>query len=876
MLAMGLYIDAHGQVLRPKSTNSSTGGVSSTVLKVDATSNKSASQLSSKVKYTAEDSIRFDRANNVVYLYGKARIISEDVELDADYIRLDQKRDLVFAKGYHDPITNRYKGRPILKQGQEQPITTDSLMFNFKTKRGKSFGTFTSVEQGFLQAKQFKKNEYGEGFFKNGIYSTCDLPHPHFGIHITRGIVTEKKQVVAGPLFLSVEDVPTPLGLPFGFFPGDNRRRSGIIFPNPVEDASRGFMLRDLGYYVNISDYWDFKIIGSVYSKGTFISEADTRYEKRYKHSGNLKLIYSWTYPDNDSEPKNKVEGMPGYIPTKDFNFKWNHSQKPEANPGTTFSASVDVGTSSYNRNTAGGATYDMSQITKNTMNSSIAYGKTIGIFNFTAALRHSQDIQKRKIALQLPEFTLGMNSINPFGKNFRSGGDKWYQKINLRYTMNGINSIDTYESLLFKPSTLRQFKTGMQHNIPVNLPLTVFKYFNLNTNFDYTENWYTQLVHKRFVGAANPNDSKIVTDTIPGLLARSYAYSLGTNVTTKLYGMVNFKKGNIVAIRHVATPLIGFTYNPDFGDKRYGFYRDVHGVPPELSRFNQRYTIFENGPYSPPSEGRRASLNFSLENSLELKRKAKVKQDTTSAPRDASKAFEKFPLLQSLRFDGYYNFAIDSFQLSNINLSARNSFFKQKINLNVTAVLDPYQYNDNGKRINSYAFSKGNLGRLTSVNVALDLNLNSNAFKKEGEKKKPATEMMTPQQADQLSRISRDLNAFVDFNIPWNLTARYNLQYARSGQNSSIVAHSVNFNGDVNVTPKWKIGFSQVGYDFINHKPLLPVFTIYRDLHCWDMSFNWVPQGDYRSYSVELKVKASVLQDLKLSKRRNYSNYSI
>lgn len=872
MLSVGLAIGARGQVLRP--SNVKKGGVNSAIqgTKSDTVSHQSVSTMESKVKYTAEDSIRFDRIHNVVYLYGKARITYDDVELDADYIRLDQKNEQIFAKGYQDTVTNRYRGRPILKQGNEPPFTTDSLVFNFKTKKGKSYGTFTSVEQGYLQAKEFKKNEFGEGFFKNGIYSTCNLAHPHFGIHMTKGIVGEK-QIVSGPFYMNIEDVPTPLGLPFGFFPKTNRRASGILFPSYTDDATRGFMIKDLGYYLNISDYWDLKVITSFYTKGTFISNAEVRYDKRYRHYGNIRLGYSWTYPDNDSDIRKRVEGTPGYLPQKDFKITWTHTQRDEANPGTRFSASVDVGSSSYNQNTAAGGSYDMSQITKNTLASSISYGKNMGLFNFTASLGHNQDIKSRTISLQLPQFNLGMNTIYPFDKKSRSGDQKWYQKISLGYSTDGTNSINTYDSLLFKPKTLKMFKTGIQHNIPVKLSMNVFKFFTFSPSIQYNETWYTQTVYKRYVGAFSATDNpKTVTDTIPGF-DRAYSYSFSTGLSTKLYGQVNFKKGRVVALRHVATPAISFNYNPDFGDDRYGFYRNVEGVPDAQSQLRQRYSRFENGPYSGPSQGKVASIGFSLDNNIEMKKKAKGKQDSTATSTSLNaSAFNKIPILQSLIFSGNYNFAADSLQLSTINVSARNSFFKQKVNLNVSGVFDPYQSDANGNRINQFTLADGKLARLTSLNVSFDLNLNSSAFKKVVDKSKSNLQNMNPLQSEQLARINRDLNAFVDFNVPWNLTARYNLQYSKPGITPSILTHSVNFNGDVSVTPKWKIGFNS-GFDFINHVPVPPTFTIYRDLHCWDLSFSWIPQGPYRSYNIDLKVKASVLQDLKLSKRRNYSS---
>ncbi len=858
VLSISFTTCVYSQVLR--STNAG-GGLSPSIqtTKVDTVDQKITS-IDSKVKYTAEDSIRFDRAKNIVYLYGKARIIYNDFELDADYIRLDQDRNLVFAKGCLDPKTNRYRGRPIFKQGKESPVTTDSLTFNFKTHKGKSYGTYTSEDQGYLHAQQFKKNEYGEGFFTNGVYTTCNSPHPHFGIHITRGIVGEK-QIAAGPLYLEIEDVPTPLGLPFGFFPKTNKRTSGLLLPTPTDDATRGFFLKDLGYYFSISDYWDLVLKSSFYTKGSYMTNAIARYEKRYKYTGNLTLNYAVTFDPT------VVEGTSKDRPTKDFKIQWTHSQRPEANPGTTFSASVDAGTGSYSQNTAAGGTYNYGQITQNTLASSISYGKTMGLFNFSSALRHNQDIQKHTVNLTLPEANLRMSTIYPLAKVGPVGGQEWYQKINMSYTVDGKNLINTTDTTLFKAGVFKQFQNGIQHSVPIGLSLNILKFFQLTPNIQYNEKWYLQTIRQRYVGGASP---KTVIDTVPGF-ARAYTYSFSTGLSTKLYGMVNFKKGRLVALRHVATPSVSFNYNPDFGSDQFGYYRNVENAPANAQGQLPRYSIFQNGVYGSPSTGKVASIGFSLDNNIEAKKRSKVKQDSTTST--SKPIFDKIWILQSLTFSGNYNFAVDSFQLSTISFAARNSFFKQKIGLNLNGTLDPYQINEKGNRINQYTLKNGQLGRLTSLGLSVDLNLKSGTRKKKDAKNMvPSLQNMNPQQAEELERINRDLNAFVDFNIPWNLTARYSLQYSKTGLRSNITTNSLNFNGDLSVTPKWKVTFNS-GYDFIGHKLVPPQLSIYRDLHCWDLSFSWIPTGPYRSYSVDLKVKASVLQDLKLSKRRNYNS---
>ncbi|HUH33751.1 MAG TPA: putative LPS assembly protein LptD, partial [Daejeonella sp.] len=745
--------------------------------------------------------------------------------------------------------------RPILKQGSEQPITTDSLLFNYKTKKGKSYGVFTDVEGGYLQARQFKKNEYEEGFFKRGIYSTCNLPHPHFGIHITRGIVTDK-QIITGPAYLMIEDVPLPLGVPFGFFPKPNRRSGGLLFPTFGEDAQRGFYMRDLGYYFGISDYWDMAVRGTFYSKGSYEGNTQARYKKNYKYDGSLSLRYAST--------KTGIEGTEAFEnPTKDFNIVWSHSQRPESNPGTTFSASVNAGTGTYFTNTAAGGTYDFDQLTRNTLSSNISYGKVIanGLFNFTSSLSHRQDLQAGTIFLELPTFSLNMTTINPFDDKDRVGEQKWFQKITLGYSLQGSNSIDTKEELLFQKDALQNFKTGFQHNIPISLSLNVLKYLQFNSGVQYNERWYLQTIRKRsFPLAGTP-----LIDTVAGF-SRAYEYSVNSGLSTKFYGTKTFSKGNIEAIRHVITPSFSFNYRPDFGDEQFGYYRDlVSNTTGDV----QRYSIYEGSVYGGPGFGKQAGISFNIDNNIEAKRRS-----TTDSVQTATS--DKIPILQNLSFSGNYNFAAEEGiqKLSPINFSGRTAFFKQKLGINFNGVLDPYKADSAGFRSNEFMIESGKLARLTSFGLSTDFSLNSSALKRRNDNLNQLGQNMqgaTPQQAQELAMISRDPNAFVDFSIPWNISASYSFQYSRSGLTSSIT-NTLNFYGDFNVTPKWKVQYNS-GYDFRANKLSLTQISIYRDLHCWDLSFRWVPIGQYRSYSVDLKVKASILQDLKLSRRRDYFN---
>lgn len=817
---------------------------------------KTVSGLTSPIHYTAEDSIKFSIDGNIVYLYGNARISYEEMELSSGFIRLDQKNKLLFASGRKNKYSV-YKGRPILKQGEEPPITADSLLFNFETKRGKSFGTLTELDGGYIQANQFKKNEYNEGFFKNGIYSTCSLPEPytHFGIHITRGIVTEK-QVISGPAYLVIEHVPLPAAIPFGFFPKTNKRASGLLFPTFGEDSNRGFFMRGLGWYFGINDYWDAEVRGTLYSKLSYETNLMGRYRKNYKYSGGVNLSYA------SLRNANSIEGTPGAKPSTSFNIQWTHSQDSKSNPGTSFSANVNVGTSSYFRDTrvAGDR---IEQATNNSISSGISYQKTFAnnLFNFGATLRHNQNMTTGLMDLDLPTFNLGMSTINPFENKNNVGEQKWYERISLGYSMQGSNSISgVHEDTVFKKSTLKKFRNGIQHSVPISMSFNVAKYFQFNSGISYGERWTLQTIRKRYDATLKD----VITDTVSGF-RRNYDYSLNTGVSTKLYGMMNFKKGNLVAIRHVITPSFNFSYRPDFSGDNFGFYRDIDNLPTDTVLRNTRYSIFENALGGGPGMGRSANLNFTIENNVEAK--VRSKSDTTTA-------FQKVPIIQGLNFSGNYDFEAEPLnRLSIIGFGGRTSFFKQKLDINFNGSLDPYRLDTLGQRL-GFLVEEGKIARLASFSFSTGFSLNPSAFqRKRDDLVDKQNNPNTSQQAQQdIAEILRNPHGFVDFSIPWNLSANYSFSYTNDGIRRNIT-NSLNFNGDFSVTPKWKVSYSS-GWDFDAKEFSTTSLAINRDLHCWDLAISWVPFGLYKSYSVDLRVRASILQDLKLSRRSPGNSY--
>ena len=817
--------------------------------------------LETVVTISANDSSWNEVRKNVLHLFKGAKVKYEGFELAADYIRLDRNTNILFASGVIDH-NGKYVGRPVVIMPGESPIAVDSLLYNYKSQVPKTFGVMTEVDGGYIQAREVRKNIYDEMSLYKGLYSTCDLPYPHthFGIQISKGVITQK-QIIAGPSYLVVENIPLKfIAIPFGFFPKQDKKSSGFLFPSFGEDASRGFAMRDLGWYLTFNDYWDSEIRGNLYSKGTWEASVRTQYLVNYKFSGNFNIRYG-SFVEG-------VEGTPSYGRSKDFNFTWNHTQRQEANPGTSFTASVNFGTRSYLQNSAAGGTYDPRALTNNRLNSSIAYGKVFadGKVNFTSNLRHEQDLTTGRVTLDLPTISLNVATFNPFDSKDRVGEQKWYQKLTVGYSMQAQNKIVTFDTLLFRKETLQDFTNGMQHNIPLSLSLNVLKYFQFNTSANYTERWYLQSVRNRVANEVFGYST--VRDTIQGF-KRAYDYNLSSGLSTKVYGMYP-KMGKIEGIRHVITPSVNLNYRPDFGRERYGYYRnfiDENGV-------NRKYSIFDGALYGSPSEGRSLGIGFSVDNNIE----AKIRDDNDTT----GNGFRKVPIIQGLTFSGNYNMAADSLKLSTISFSGRTSLFKEKLNLNFNGTFDPYSYDPyTGRTINRYAIKDGKLARLTNFGLSFDYSFNPEANKSRNNNMDSLRNSMpnlSPEQEQALSRISTDPNAFVDFNIPWNVAASVSFNYARVFDDEeqrmrSVLTNTVNVHGDFNVTPKWKIQYN-TGFDFVQMKASLTNISIYRDLHCWDMSVGWVPFGQYKSYNITIRAKASILQDLKLSKRQSHFTF--
>jgi hypothetical protein len=845
--------------------------------------------------YNAEDSIRLDVIKNIAYLYGNAEIKYGPIELNADYIELDWANNILYATGVADS-TGKLHGKPIFKEGVETYETT-TLRYNFTTGKAYITGAVTQQGEGFLQAKSIKKSQSGELFTYFGRYTTCNLEHPHFHIQSEMIKAIPGNKLVSGPFHLRFNDIPTPLGFAFGMFPDQKKKRSsGIIFPTYGEERVRGFFIRDGGYYMALNDIIHMSVMGEVYSKGGYGGTLQSTYNKRYSYQGSFRFNYSRFNSD-------ETELNP--IAINDFWVDWSH--RPEAKGNSRFSASVRAGSSSYNNNN----TLNFERNVNSEFSSSVQYSKTFSgtPFNLNANARHSQNVRDGRVQVTLPEAAFNMNRITPFQNSsvdiISALNFAWNFNLTSNITNRPSGSVpggitlsnpskipaDSIMPFNFEtlPYLLRNARIGGRHQVPISTTFNVLKHINVSPSFNYEELWYMQEL--RYTWQEQLNAVRL--DTIPGF-KRAGTYNANIGATTRVYGTYIFKKGNIQAIRHMITPTVGFGYRPDYSDRRYGYFQEVQINERGDTRLLSKYEGFA---YGAPSIGESASLNFSLENNLEAKKMAKG---------DSAAKAEKVKLIDNFGISTSYNFLADSFGLSNIRTALRTSLFNNAVNVNLGAEIDPYlnqldSINETGqifqRRLDKFAWNNGQgLGRIRNVTLNLSTNLNPAAKGRQGGAATAGLNRMGPgpdgmMRGDGVSEQGLagaqnladggDLEAmmimnspynYVDFTIPWNINISYNLNYRRDGFQEADVTQALTFNGDVSITEKWKINFNS-GYDLNTKELTHTTISINRDLHCWELRVNWVPFGRFTSYSVDLQVKSSLLQDLKINRRRNLND---
>ncbi|MFH2094519.1 MAG: putative LPS assembly protein LptD, partial [Bacteroidota bacterium] len=778
--------------------------------------------------------------------------IYEDIELKAAFIELDLGDRIVSAVGLADS-TGKVIGSPEFKDGKDE-FKSKELKYNFETKKGYITEVFSEQNGGYLHSRITKMQANKEIHLKDGKYTTCNLEHPHFYIALTKAKVIPDDKIVSGPAYLVVEDIPVPLGIPFGFFPNKSGHTSGIIIPEYGEEENRGFFLRNGGYYFAINDYVDLEVRGDIYSKGSWGLNTLSRYRVRYKFNGNLNLKFS-SMKLYEDEPGDRM-----------FWLKWNHNQDTKARPYSRFSANVDFGSSSYNRFN----TTNVNTRLKNEMSSSISYNLSIPNtpFSMSTNIRHTQNTQDSTVSLSIPDLAINMSRIYPLKWGNKVGKTRWYEKIGMTYTTNFKNSVSVHEDTLFSKEVVNYFKNGIIHKIPVSTSMKVLKFFTLNPSFSYTERWYMKSILKTFTGFDTNNVYTTFVDTLDGF-RRASDYLINIPFTTKLYGFFMSRNPDsyFQALRHMVTPTIGYSFRPDFSKEHFNYYRYVTNGSDTL----EMYSVFNGGAghwsgiFGSPPSGKYGAINFRLGNNLELK--VKSKKDTTETKRPPIK------LIDDLSFSTNYNLAADSIKWSNLNISARTRV--NILNLSFSANMNPYANDTLGRSVDILRHKQGNSWfRLQSANFSAGFSLRSSSTDKK-QKEKEDAKIEAARAAGLLGNYYED---YVDFDIPWDVRIDYSLVYSQprylteERKFEEKITQTIRFSGELNLTEKWKISMSS-GYDMETKDFTYTTVDIYRDLHCWEMSFNWIPFGSWKSYNFTIKVKSAMLQDLKLNRRRSWTD---
>ncbi len=814
--------------------------------KVDTLKRKEKPPIESPVNSTATDSIVYSMNGKMAYLYGDAKVTYQNMELTASRIEFNMETKQAFAYGSLD-TAGKVIGKPIFKEGSDT-YNMDSIRYNFDSKKAKIYGVITKQGEGFLHSKMTKKMPDNTVNLIGGEYTTCDLEHPHFYIYLTKAKVIPNKQIITGPAYLVIEDVPLPIGIPFGFFPNRKGRHSGILIPRYGEETNRGFYLQQGGYYFGMSDYFDLALTGSIYSFGGWDINAKSAYKVRYKYNGSL----------NISGVKLVVgsKGDSDYMNQGTYSIQWRHSQDPKFKPNSTFSANVNFTKSSYNTY----ATYNPSSYLNSSINSSISYSRIFEgtPFSLSLSANHSQNSQTKAVTISLPVMTFNMSSVYPFKPKNITGKPNVIQKIGISYSSSLQNQYSTTEDMLFKGNWEDKMANGMKHNIPISTSFSLLKFLNISPTAQYSEYWYTKTIRKTW----DPDSAVVLTDTVSGFKrAMEYNYSVG--MSTKIYGTFTFAQGSkIQAIRHVITPTISFSYHPDFSTPYWGYYRTVQS---DTTGRTQKYSIFQNGILGGPSASRSGSIGFGLSNILEMK----VKSD-----RDSTQKTRKISILDNLQISSSYNLLADSLNLAPFNFSGRVTLSK-KFALNFGGVINPYALSQQGQVINKWMYKEtGKLGRLTNFTTSFNLSFQSDAAPggaaKNEEGTSPVIETFQNQYGEN-TPYGIPQSGYVDFSVPWNISFNYNLSYSKPGFTSTL-NQTVNFSGGLSLTPKWKITYSS-GWDFKTNQITYTSMGINRDLHCWEMSFTWIPLGPRQSYSFRINVKSGLLRDLKYDKRKSWTD---
>lgn len=851
---------------------------------------KSKSALEEPVSYSAKDSITFDYTNSRAHLFGGSQVNYQNLQLTADDISLSLDSSLVHASGRPDS-TGAIQGKPLFKQGEDE-YEPDRISYNFKTRKAFISNVYTQEGEGFMQSREGKRDSSGVMYVQNGKYTTCDAEHPHFYVSLTRAKMHPGKNVIFGPAYLVVEDVPLPLAIPYGFFPFSSSYKSGFIMPTYGDETTRGFYLRDGGYYFAINDKVDLKVLGEFYTKGSWGLSAQTNYKKRYRFGGNFYFSYQNT--------KEGEKNMPDYSVSKSFKLTWSHRQDAKANPTQTFSASVNFATSSYERNNLT-SMYNPESYTQSTRTSSVSYSKSFSKVGLTLSgtFNLSQNMRDSSISVTLPTLSISQSRFNPFKRKKAAGKERWYEKIAMSYTGTLANSINTKEDKLFHSSLVKDWRNGMRHQVPISASFSVLNYINVTPSFTFTDRMYT---HKVMQGWDTERQD-VQRDTVYGFY-NVYNYNMSISANTKLYGMYRpmpwFGGKKIAAIRHVFTPTVSFSYAPDFSQSRFGFYDSYVKTDANGNVSTVRYSPFSGMMYGTVGQGMTGSVTMDVANNIEMK--VRTDKDSTG--------YRKISLIDELGGSLSYNMAAKRRPWSDLNLRARIKLTK-KYTYSMNAVFATYAYekDENGRVYvgDHTEWSRGRFGRFQGTAQNISYPITNETFRKlfgkkhrtttsddeldeeldEEEETDPTMQNVDPDRkkgktgANQESNGDVDEDGYLKFSLPWSINIGYGVTIRENTQGRFNdkrmrypykLSHTLNLSGNIRISEGWNINFSS-GYDFNMHKLSMTTASLSRDLHCFQMSCSMVI-SPYTSYNFTFACKAGTLADaLKWKKQSSYSS---
>ena len=864
-------------------------------IRLDSINRQRANGINSPVQYEASDSLVYNAKSKTALLYGQSKVKYENMDLEAEKIHMSLDSSVVHATGTRDTTDSTghtLVGTPVFSMGQDK-YESDTMAFNFKTKKGLISKVYTQQEDGFLQSEISKRSANGDVYLQHGRYTTCDKKHPDFYIALSRGKVRPGKDVTFGPAYLVVADVPLPLAIPYGFFPFTKSYSSGFIMPTYGDESDRGFYLRDGGYYFAINDKWDLKLLGEIYTKGSWGLSAASNYNKRYRYSGSFFLSYQNT--------KTGDKNMPDYSEQKSFKVQWSHRQDAKANPYSSLSASVNFATSSYERNNLN-SLYNPQTLSQSTRTSSVSWSTTfssIGL-SLSSTANLSQNMRDSSLAVTLPDLNISLSRFYPFKRKHAAGDERWYEKISMSYTGQISNRIDTKEDKFLKSNLIKDWRNGWNHSIPISGNFTLFNYINVSPSFNFQDRMYTHKVMRSWDETAQ----KEACDTIYGF-NNVYNYNMSISASTKLYGFFTPSRkifgDKIQTIRHVITPSVSFSYAPDFGQGRYGYYKTYQKTNADGSVDLVEYSPYEGQLYGVPGKGKTGNISFDIANNVEMK----IKSDKDST------GIKKISLIDELGLAMSYNLATDYHPLSDLTMRIRLKWWKNyTFNMNAVFASYAYELDKDGKPYvgNRTLWGMGKFGRFQGTSQNFSFTLTPEKLKKwfgggddEEDKKKKRNKddedgvdtdiesnvddtMVEGQRGAKKSgggKAETDADGYMRFNMPWSLTFGYGITMrentsgkfnTKSMRYPYKFSQNLNFSGNLRLSDGWNISFSS-GYDFDQHKMSMTTASLQRDLHCFNMSCS-VVLAPYTSYNFSFRCNAATLTDaLKYDKRSGYSN---